>query len=191
MSTGQRAASDDLLARLTELEGRHADLSARMKRTAWLNGFLAMVTLLAVLTAIAPLAWPQIRTFVGESSSLGGLAMTEKGVSSGEFSLRDRNNRQMSVLECDKFGAPNLVMLDLKQRYRVGVKVWDDDRADLNFYDTLGRLRGRFGVGKDGEVALVLSAEEGKERAKLSVSADGQPNLRMMDAQGKVVFQAP
>ncbi len=191
MSTGERTASDDLLARLSEIEARNAELSSWVKRTAWLNRLLLLVTSLAVIAGVGAFTSPQLRALMGESSALGGLAATDKGVSSGEFSLRDRNNRQMSVLECDKFGAPNLVMMDLKQRYRMGLKVWDDDRADMNFYDTQGRLRGRFGVGKGGEVALILSAQEGKERVKLAVSADGRPSLLMTDADGKVVFQAP
>lgn len=180
--------------RIEELERQLVALRESCRRaereTHWARLAGVALFLLLALVALQPRI-PGLAGIFGDTTGRAAYTSTDKGIGSAEFSLRNAKNLQMSVLECDKFGAPNLVMMDLKQRYRVGLKVWDDDKADLTLYDAQGRLRGRFGVAGDGAVALVLSTEEGKENARLSVSSDGEPTLRLMNAQGNVVFQAP
>lgn len=193
MSRSETEGVAELSQRLEELERQNARLSEWAQRTDRENRLLKWIGVLAVLGLIGVLAVPRIPV---AAEALGlprpvRLTATEKGVGTQEFSLRNGDDVQMAVLECDKFGAPNLVMLDLKRRYRLGLKVWDDDRADLSLFDANGRLRGRFGVAGDGAVALSLSAEEGRDQVRLAIGSDGQPSLVMKDAEGKVVFQAP
>ena len=48
----------------------------------------------------------------------------------------------MLLADCDKFGYPNLIFMDLKKNYRMGVKVWPEGGSPgLVFYDGSG-IRG-------------------------------------------------
>ena len=95
-------------------------------------------------------------------------------------------------MDKDKFGYPNLVFMDLKKQYRMGVKVWPEGGGTpgLVFYDSTG-IRGHLRMDENESSVLKLTGAKQKGEISLSVSADGDPKLIVTDKAGKVIFAVP
>ncbi|MDX2038613.1 MAG: hypothetical protein SFX72_18340 [Isosphaeraceae bacterium] len=192
MPTPDEKPGTDSTSRLDQLEAAVRSLRDRAERSEVENRILKWVGVAAILALAGFIGRPHAAKLLGFSDpATATWSTTEKGIAGEEFSLKNRKGVQVSVLESDKFGAPNLVMVDLERRYRIGLKVWDDHHADLSLFDASGRLRARLGVDKDGQAALVFATEEGRDRIRLGIGADGKPSLQMRDEDGKILFQAP
>jgi hypothetical protein len=78
-----------------------------------------------------------------------------------------------------------------------GINVPDADGSGMNIYNQSGVVVARLGMGR-GPVGnqplsnlLFLSDQNGSRRILLSVDANGTPSIKLLDAQGRVVWSAP
>jgi hypothetical protein len=113
-------------------------------------------------------------------------------VEAREFGFYNRFGERLILTADDKFGLPQFIFMDRKKEYRLGIKVWPegDGTPGLVFYDKTG-MRGNFRMDGDGSAVINLVGEQKKGGIALAVAPDGTPSLKMTDASGKVVFQAP
>src|SRR5437868_5055663 len=76
-------------------------------------------------------------------------------VEAKEFGFYNRFDTRVVLEADDKFGLPQLIFMDLKKNYKMGIKVWPegDGTPGMVFYDQSG-LRGNFRM--DGSGATVL-----------------------------------
>jgi hypothetical protein len=113
-------------------------------------------------------------------------------VEAREFGFYNRFDTRVVLEADDKFGLPQLIFMDLKKRYRMGIKVWPegDGTPGMVFYDQSG-MRGNFRMDGDGAAVLNLVGEGQKGGIAMTVAPDGTPSLKMTDKAGKVMFQAP
>ena len=116
-------------------------------------------------------------------------------VDAQEFGFYNRFDTRVILEADDKWGLPQLIFMDLKKRYRLGIKVWPegDGTPGMVFYDQ-GGMRGNFRMDEDGSAVLNLVGEGEKGRKggiALAVAPDGTPKLKLTDKTGKVLFQAP
>ena len=113
-------------------------------------------------------------------------------VEAKEFGFYNRHDTRVILEADDKWGLPQLIFMDLKKKYRLGIKVWPEGNGTpgMVFYDDSG-MRGNFRMEEDGAAVLNLVGEGKKGGIALSVSHDGSPHLKMTDGTGKVVFEAP
>jgi hypothetical protein len=119
----------------------------------------------------------------------GGVAKT---VESKEFGLYNRDGNRVILADYDKFGYPNLVFMDLKKQYRMGVKVWPEGGGTpgLVFYDQTG-IRGNLRMDDNNGSVLNLIGAGKKGKITLAVSAEGDPSVVVTDKAGKVIFEIP
>jgi hypothetical protein len=119
----------------------------------------------------------------------GGISRT---VESHEFGFYNREGNRVLLVDKDKFGYPNLVFMDLKKQYRMGVKVWPEGGGTpgLVFYDSTG-IRGHLRMDENESSVLKLTGAQQKGEISLSVSADGDPKLIVTDKSGKIIFAVP
>jgi hypothetical protein len=121
-----------------------------------------------------------------------GDAGPAKTVESREFGFYNQDGTRVFLVDKDKFGYPNLILMDLKKRYRMAVKVWPegDGTPGLVFYDQSGH-RGHLRMMDDQSSVLKLTGPKQKGSISLSVSAEGDPSLVITDKSGKVMFAVP
>jgi hypothetical protein len=113
-------------------------------------------------------------------------------VEAKEFGFYNRFDTRVVLEADDKFGLPQLIFMDLKKRYRLGIKVWPegDGTPGMVFYDQSG-MRGNFRMDGNGAAVLNLVGEGQKGGIVMAVGPDGTPSLKMTDKAGKVLFQVP
>jgi hypothetical protein len=113
-------------------------------------------------------------------------------VEAREFGFYNRFGDRLILTADDKFGLPQLIFMDLKKEYRLGIKVWPegDGTPGMVFYDKSG-MRGNFRLDGDGSAVINLVGEHQKGGIVLAVAPDGTPSLKMTDKSGKVLFEAP
>ncbi len=180
----------EIPGKMEHLEAELGRLSAALgkaeRRITSLQGWLSLVALLGLAGAAALLIRAGIIPVEGWTPG-----MPER-IESREFGFYNRFGTRVVLEADDKFGLPQLIFMDLKKRYRLGIKVWPegDGTPGLVFYDQSG-VRGNFRMEEDGSSVLNLVGEGKKGGIALSVTADGTPSLKMTDKTGKVVFQAP
>jgi hypothetical protein len=109
-----------------------------------------------------------------------------------EFGFYNRFGTRVVLEADDKWGLPQLIFMDLKKEYRLGIKVWPegDGTPGMVFYDKSG-MRGNFRMDGDGSAVINLVGEHQKGGIALAVAPDGTPSLKMTDKSGKVMFEAP
>ena len=185
-----RPPSDDQGTRLerlerevTELAGLHKKARRDVLLLRWVVFALTMVPI-AMIYAISSI----------RSGSIGiedvfGSSIPKK-VESKEFGLYNRDGKRVFFADYDKWGYPSLVFLDLDLNYRMGLKIHGDGSPGMVFYDGSG-TRASFRMGEDGESQLHLLGRKQKGGIFLNVSSDGTPHLKMSDAEGRLVFEAP
>jgi hypothetical protein len=119
----------------------------------------------------------------------GGVSKT---VESHEFGFYNREGDRVLLVDKDKFGYPNLILMDLKKNYRMGIKVWPEGGGTpgLVFYDPSG-IRGYLRMNGDQASVLKLAGANQKGSISLSVSEEGDPTLIITDKAGKVMFAVP
>jgi hypothetical protein len=77
-----------------------------------------------------------------------------------------------------------------------GIDAIDPDGSGMNIYNKNGVVVGRLGQGRGplGDQPLTnllfLSDQNGRRRILLSVDANGNPNIKLMDASGNVLWSA-
>lgn len=113
-------------------------------------------------------------------------------VEAKEFGFYNRFGTRVILEADDKWGLPQLIFMDLKKEYRLGIKVWPegDGTPGMVFYDRSG-VRGNFRMGEDGSAVINLVGEQQKGGIAMAVARDGTPSLKMTDKAGKVLFQVP
>jgi hypothetical protein len=113
-------------------------------------------------------------------------------VEAREFGFYNRFGTRVVLEADDKWGLPQLIFMDRKKEYRLGIKVWPEgnDTPGMVFYDRSG-MRGNFRMEEDGSAVINLVGEHQKGGIALAVAPDGTPHLKMTDKAGKVLFQAP
>ncbi|QEH38345.1 hypothetical protein OJF2_69460 [Aquisphaera giovannonii] len=119
----------------------------------------------------------------------GGVA---EAVEAKEFGFYNRDNTRVFLIDDDKFGHPELILMDLKKKYKMGLKVWADGGGTpgLAFYDDSG-LRGHLRMNGEGASLLKLMGPHDKGSILLSVSEEGDPRLVVTDKAGKVLLAVP
>jgi hypothetical protein len=116
----------------------------------------------------------------------------EKKVEAEEYGLYNRAGTRVMLTDYDKFGFPNLVFMDLKKNYKMGIKVWPDGGGTpgMVFYDDTG-IRGNWRMDENNATVLNLMGRHKVGGISLAVSAEGDPTLTVKDKEGRVVFQVP
>jgi hypothetical protein len=112
-----------------------------------------------------------------------------KQIEAEEFNLVDATGRLWASLHSR--GGPTLDLCDEEQRSYLTLKI-EDGRPLINF--ARGGTEGVVGIGvsKEGSVGIQVSAPDGKPRFMLTVTADGQAKLMLMDKNGEsVAWHAP
>jgi hypothetical protein len=122
---------------------------------------------------------------------VGNLAPA-KTVEGREFGFYNQHGTRVFLIDKDKFGYPNLILMDLKKQYKMGIMVFADGGGTpgLAFYDSSG-LRGHLRMNGDQASVLKLTGAKEKGSISLSVSAGGDPSLIITDKAGKVMFAVP
>jgi hypothetical protein len=113
-------------------------------------------------------------------------------VEAKEFGFYNRFDTRVVLEADDKWGLPQLIFMDLKKNYRLGIKVWPegDGTPGMVFYDQSG-MRGNFRMDGDQAAVLNLVGEGQKGGIAMAVAPDGTPSLKITDKTGKVLFQVP
>ncbi len=113
-------------------------------------------------------------------------------VEAREFGFYNRFGTRVVLEADDKWGLPQLIFMDLKKEYRLGIKVWPegDGTPGMVFYDKSG-MRGNFRMDGDGSAVINLVGEHQKGGIAMAVTPDGTPSLKLTDKAGKVLFQVP
>ena len=119
-------------------------------------------------------------------------AGVEKTLEAQEFGLYNRQGDRVMLTDYDKFGYPNLVFMDLKKNYRMGVKVWPEGGGTpgMVFYDDTG-IRGNWRMDENGGTVLNLMGRGKKGKIALGVTSEGDPTFTVTDRDGKELFAVP
>jgi hypothetical protein len=186
MSTFTGGAEDDRLARLEQEVER---LSGLVRKSVQTTQSLAWLLIGGVVLCAAGLVALHEMGMLKLEGLTGGVAKT---VESREFGFYNQEGNRVLLVDKDKFGYPNLVLMDLKKQYRMGVKVWPEGGGTpgLVFYDPSG-VRGHLRMDENEASVLKLTGEKQKGGISLSVSADGDPTVIVTDKTGKVIFAIP
>jgi len=173
--------------RVDRLEATVEKLARELDRSRSANLVWRIATALTALTAVALAVLPATGFL-----KLPALFDAEEkgGVSSPGFTLLNRQSRKTVILDNDKYGAPNMAFIDSQGNYRLDLKVDDGSVAALDFFDARGK-RGRFSVANNADAILEVTGAEGKGGLVVRVGADGSPRLKLLDAAGKTLFEAP
>ena len=186
MSSGSEVSANDRLQRLEEESQRLADLVRVSTREV--NSLKWILAAVLVLGSAALFALHQMGIVKFDT----GNSAPAKTVESHEFGFYNQEGTRVFVIEKDKFGYPNLILMDLKKGYRMGIMIFPDGGGTpgLAFYDSSG-LRGHLRLNGDHASALKLTGANQKGSISLAVSADGSPSLIITDKSGKVLFAVP
>ena len=186
MSNGSEVPGND---RLDRLEDEAERLSQMVKRSAREVYTLKMILAAILVLGSATLFMLHQMGIVNFSTANADPART---VEAHEFGFYNQEGTRVFLVDKDKFGYPNLILMDLKKRYRMAVKVWPegDGTPGLVFYDESG-IRGHLRMTENQDSVLKLNGARGKGSISLSVSSDGDPSLIMTDKSGKVMFSVP
>lgn len=116
----------------------------------------------------------------------------EKKGEAEEFGLYNKVGDRVMLTSYDKFGYPNLIFMDVKKNYKMGIKVWPEGGGTpgMVFYDDTG-IRGNWRMDDHDATVLNLMGRSRKGGISLSVSAEGDPLLTVKDRDGKVIFALP
>jgi hypothetical protein len=177
---------EDRLGRLEKEVERLSGLLSRSNRAA---RFLTWLILGGLVLGAAGLATLHETGLLNLEGLTGGVART---VESKEFGFYNQFGTRVFLVDKDKFGYPNLVLMDLNKSYRMGIKVWPDGGGTpgLVFYDGSG-LRGHLRMDENQASVLKLTGAKQKGSITLSVSAEGDPTVIVTDRAGKVLFAVP
>ncbi len=127
-----------------------------------------------------------------ERPQAGMLFYNDEGSENGGLIFGGHKNEKGQVVDSggslsfDKYGANQIVQIagvdDSEDRF-AGVAVSDSPKA--------GESHSRLWVGRDekGTASVILKDDHGRKRLAMEVSADGNAQLSMFDANGKVVQQ--
>ncbi len=184
MSYSPTEVTPDRVDRLEEIVER---LSRELDRSRFANRVWRIATAVIASGAVALAVLPA--TGYLKLPSLFD-AEEKNGVSSTGFTLFNKRSQKTVILDNDKYGTPNLAFIDAHGNYRIDLKVDDGGVAALNFYDAQGK-RARFSVANKAEAVLEVTGAEGKGGLVVRVGADGSPRLKLSDAVGKTLFEAP
>ena len=175
--------------RLGRLEKEVERLTTVAKRAASMARILTLLLVGLPVGGAITLALLRDQGMLKLEGLTGGVFKT---VESKEFGFYNKQDTRVFLIDKDKFGYPNLVLMDLKKNYRMGIKVWPegDGTPGLVFYDSWG-ARGHLRMTEDQSSVLKLNGAKEKGSITLSVSADGDPSLIITDKSGKVMFAVP
>jgi hypothetical protein len=182
-------AGDASTGTLERLEQETERLKSQLKRA----NLQISILQLAVLLVVAGLVGGGYYLIRAGAIRVEGLSpAVAKSVEAREFGLYNRFGTRVVLAADDKFGLPQLIFMDLKKNYRMGVKVWPegDGTPGLVFYDASGP-RSYFRLDESGAAALELMGSHQKGGIAMSVAVDGTPTLRLTDPAGKILWEAP
>lgn len=113
-------------------------------------------------------------------------------VEAEEFVVRDSTGMRRAKLGMSVDGWVRLRLFDKSGERCVSLGVDPEGYARLRLYDQRGEPRAGLAVFPDsaGE-GLVLNDQAGNPRMTFSLLDDGVPDLRILDAGGKVLWKAP
>lgn len=136
------------------------------------------------------------QTFKRAVSPAGVVFYDRKGNEVGGLALTDVEAGKVSALAFDN---PNMDAIGLMTRIGAdgepissGLQINQAMPASLPVRDAVRQTQARIVIQNERNNAEVRLADpEGRDRIRLRVDAAGEPRFEMLDAQGKVVFQAP
>jgi len=171
---------------------------ARLERVERQNRWMKLLGAVVLALAGAVLLMGQAFPKIEEASS---------------FLLRDREGNIRSTLITGADGSVIQDFYDKAGKARITLSVLPDGSPRLQFYDNAGTPRAglvvlpdssglvfsdrnkkprvTLSMLADGVSGLQLLDPNGKPRAVLGALPDGSPRLEFLDADGKVLFQAP
>jgi hypothetical protein len=144
----------------------------------------------------------------------GVMQVTKRGAA--DLSLMDAGGRERAEFRVTADGAAGVSFYDQNGARRVvvgeasggsnGIAIYGsdgrrqlatlavavNDEARLTLYDpTSGRGRAGLGVAADGQPALVLFDQNGKDRVEIHVGPKGRPGIALADESGKSIAGLP
>lgn len=136
------------------------------------------------------------QTFKRAVSPAGVVFYDRKGNEVGGLALTDVEAGKVSALAFDN---PNMDAIGLMTRIGAdgepissGLQINQAMPASLPVRDAVRQTQARIVIQNERNNAEVRLADpEGRDRIRLRVDAAGEPRIEMLDARGKVVFQAP
>lgn len=136
------------------------------------------------------------QTFKRAVSPAGVVFYDRKGNEVGGLALTDVEAGKVSALAFDN---PNMDAIGLMTRIGAdgepissGLQINQAMPASLPVRDAVRQTQARIVIQNERNTAEVRLADpEGRDRIRMRVDAAGEPRFEMLDAQGKVVFQAP
>jgi hypothetical protein len=179
--------SHDPIARIERLEREAADLKERLKRTSGEVHLLQWMLVVVVAAAVG------VPVYYIQNGKINTSVLLDKGVSKSleaeEFGLHNRKDQRVMYADYDKLGMPYLRFFDDHLNLKMALYM-TDGLPEVTLYN--GREeRASFHLKGNGEAVLELHGDRKKGGVVLSTAGDGTPKLRMTDASGKVVFEAP
>jgi hypothetical protein len=180
---GPAGSPDSLEQEVERLAAAVRQAEGRIRVLQWT---LAFVVLLGLAGAAAGLYQAGLIPIEGFAPPMA------RRIEAREFGFYNRFGTRVVLEADDKWGLPQLILMDLKKNYRLGIKVWPegDGTPGMVFYDNSG-MRGNFRMEEDGSAVINLVGEHQKGGIAMAVASDGTPRLTMTDKAGKVLFQAP
>jgi hypothetical protein len=126
----------------------------RIRALQWWLGFVVLLALAGAAAGV----------YRARSIPIEGYAPPmARRVEAKEFGFYNRFGTRVVLEADDKWGLPQLIFMDLKKEYRLGIKVWPegDGTPGMVFYDKSG-MRGNFRMEEDGSAVINLVGQNQK-----------------------------
>ncbi len=179
----------DPIERLARIEQQSQALAAKLKQANAQIGFLQLMLL---LLAAALIGGGYYAATTGKLRIEGLSPALAPHLETKDLGLYNEKDTRVVFFDDDKFGMPQLIFLDAEKRLRMRLKVFPDGDGSggLAVYDDSG-WRAVLRMEGDQSATLKLVGKKQKGGIDLTVAPDGTPSLKMTDAAGKVLWQAP
>lgn len=161
---------------------------------------------------------PSIIFFDGKGDEVGGMLFGVREAPGGYFAVRhlslDANDQDQTVVLAhyqDPEGSTSglsiadrpahslldsLAQLGLsagasREQLHAAMEQLPEDGREARRRELFGTDRAFFGSARSGEAVLTLRDGEGRQRIVIEAPSDGEPSIRILDAEGAVVLRLP
>jgi hypothetical protein len=108
------------------------------------------------------------------------------------FLMGQDKAKELPDLEVRSLEVRTLVVKDKDGKVRAALRARPDGAPTLSLSDKDGGTRALLATWPDGSPGLCLYDKDSKRRALLALRlGDGSPSLRLFDAKGKLIWEAP
>ena len=161
---------------------------------------------------------PSIIFFDGKGDEVGGMLFGVREAPGGYFAVRhlslDANDQDQTVVLAhyqdpegstsglriadrpahsllDSFAQLGLSAGASREQLHAAMEQLPEDGREARRRELFGTDRAFFGSARSGEAVLTLRDGEGRQRIVIEAPSDGEPSIRILDAEGAVVLRLP